>query len=190
MTAAVREALAADEQLVDPRTLPRTRTRCCCRPRSRSSSISSPFDHQLLEEKTSENGEILSGSGGTMLTVPTPTQQCHRGCLGPGTCVRRRACLDRRHAIGSWKAALSGTPTAADKGDAWVRKTVSKMTLKERVGQLFMTQAHGETADTQAPADVGRQPGRVRRRQRSGADRALPARRRHLLRLVQQRQQP
>ena len=52
------------------------------------------------------------------------------------------------------KAALSGTPTAADKGDAWVRKTVSKMTLKERVGQLFMTQAHGETADTQAPADV------------------------------------
>jgi len=38
--------------------------------------------------------------------------------------------------------------------DKWVRKTVSRMSLRELVGQLFMTQAYGETADTTNPADV------------------------------------
>jgi beta-N-acetylhexosaminidase len=46
-------------------------------------------------------------------------------------------------------AATAGSPR-----DAWVRSTVSRMTLRELVGQLFMTQAYGETADTTAPADV------------------------------------
>ncbi len=41
-----------------------------------------------------------------------------------------------------------------DKGDRWVRDTMRRMTVQEKVGQLFMTQAYGETADTQAPADV------------------------------------
>ena len=46
-------------------------------------------------------------------------------------------------------AATAGSPR-----DAWVRSIVSRMTLRELVGQLFMTQAYGETADTTAPADV------------------------------------
>ncbi len=52
-------------------------------------------------------------------------------------------------------AATAGPAAAAGRGGAfWVRAKVSHMTLQEKVGQLFMTQAYGETADTKAPADV------------------------------------
>lgn len=37
---------------------------------------------------------------------------------------------------------------------AWIEGTLNQMSLKQLVGQLFMTYAYGETADTQAPADV------------------------------------
>ena len=50
--------------------------------------------------------------------------------------------------------AAASAATAGPGRDAWVRRTVARMTLRELVGQLFMTQAYGETADTTAPADV------------------------------------
>jgi beta-N-acetylhexosaminidase len=36
----------------------------------------------------------------------------------------------------------------------WVQSRVARMSLREKVGQLFMTQAYGQTADTQDPAAV------------------------------------
>ncbi|HEX6149180.1 glycoside hydrolase family 3 protein [Nocardioides sp.] len=54
-------------------------------------------------------------------------------------------------------AGSSGKPAAhaAEKpGHAWVRSTVSRMGLRELVGQLFMTYAYGDTADTQDPDHV------------------------------------
>jgi len=47
----------------------------------------------------------------------------------------------------------SGRP-GGDPGARWIARQLERMTLREKVGQLFMTQAYGETADTQAPADV------------------------------------
>lgn len=38
--------------------------------------------------------------------------------------------------------------------DDWVETTLATMTLEEKVGQLFMAQVYGDTADTQAPAYV------------------------------------
>jgi len=51
-------------------------------------------------------------------------------------------------------AGATTTAAAGDRGTGWVRSTLARMTLEEKVGQLFMTYAYGETADTQAPADV------------------------------------
>jgi beta-N-acetylhexosaminidase len=50
----------------------------------------------------------------------------------------------------------SAAPAAdgAKPRDAWVRSTVARMSVPELVGQLFMTYAYGETADTQDPAHV------------------------------------
>jgi beta-N-acetylhexosaminidase len=48
----------------------------------------------------------------------------------------------------------SASPTTADRGTGWVESTLARMTLREKVGQLFMTYAYGETADTQDPAMV------------------------------------
>ncbi len=54
----------------------------------------------------------------------------------------------------------TSTTTSADAApgaqarDAWVRSTVARMNLRELVGQLFMTYAYGDTADTQDPAHV------------------------------------
>ena len=47
----------------------------------------------------------------------------------------------------------SGAPPG-DRGTGWVNSTVDNMTLEEKVGQLFMTYAYGDTADTQRAADV------------------------------------
>ncbi|MGH3356401.1 MAG: hypothetical protein ACRDOJ_10935, partial [Nocardioidaceae bacterium] len=53
-------------------------------------------------------------------------------------------------------AGEGGGSAREDNGDAegWIRSRMARMTLEEKVGQLFMTHAYGETADTQAPADV------------------------------------
>ena len=48
--------------------------------------------------------------------------------------------------------ATAGPPAAAE--EDWVETTLASMTLEEKVGQLFMTNVYGSTADTQAPADV------------------------------------
>jgi beta-N-acetylhexosaminidase len=39
-------------------------------------------------------------------------------------------------------------------GKAFLKHTLKKMTLEEKVGQLFVTYAYGQTADTTNPADV------------------------------------
>jgi beta-N-acetylhexosaminidase len=41
-----------------------------------------------------------------------------------------------------------------DRGTGWVNSTLDHMTLEQKVGQLFMTYAYGDRADTQAAADV------------------------------------
>ncbi|MDQ4008419.1 MAG: glycoside hydrolase family 3 protein [Actinomycetota bacterium] len=51
-------------------------------------------------------------------------------------------------------AAAGGSASASGDGTGWVRSTMGRLSLREKVGQLFMTYAYGETADTQAPADV------------------------------------
>jgi beta-N-acetylhexosaminidase len=40
------------------------------------------------------------------------------------------------------------------RAERWVQSRVARMSLREKVGQLFMTQAYGQTADTQDPAAV------------------------------------
>jgi beta-N-acetylhexosaminidase len=47
--------------------------------------------------------------------------------------------------------AQAGAPAAPED---WVETTLASMTLEEKVGQLFMTNVYGSSADTQAPADV------------------------------------
>lgn len=47
-------------------------------------------------------------------------------------------------------------PPPGDRGTGWVNSTLDNMTLEEKVGQLFMTYAYGDTADTQVAADVRR----------------------------------
>ncbi len=51
---------------------------------------------------------------------------------------------------------VAATDTAAASLDreGWIDRTLGRMTVQEKVGQLFMTQAYGETANTKAPADV------------------------------------
>jgi beta-N-acetylhexosaminidase len=58
-------------------------------------------------------------------------------------------------------AGAPGRPSAAPAGGsgdhaarAWAARTLSGMTLEEKVGQLFVTYAYGSTVDTTAPADV------------------------------------
>ena len=48
----------------------------------------------------------------------------------------------------------AGQSTATANRAAWVQDTVARMNIRELVGQLFMTYAYGETADTQDPAAV------------------------------------
>ncbi len=53
------------------------------------------------------------------------------------------------------EAGVSAAPSArADRGTGWVNSTLDNMTLQQKVGQLFMTYAYGDTATTTAPADV------------------------------------
>ncbi len=46
-----------------------------------------------------------------------------------------------------------GGPAAASSGDR-IDQLIKRMTLQEKVGQLFVTYAYGQTADTTDPADV------------------------------------
>ena len=46
-----------------------------------------------------------------------------------------------------------GGPAAASSSDR-IDQIVKRMTLEEKVGQLFVTYAYGQTADTTDPADV------------------------------------
>ncbi|MFG1621001.1 glycoside hydrolase family 3 N-terminal domain-containing protein [Kribbella sp. NPDC049227] len=61
--------------------------------------------------------------------------------------------LTRRQTLGLAAAAVAGTTvagtTTAQAGtDRWVRETLRRMTLEEKVGQLFVCYAYGPTADT------------------------------------------
>ncbi|MEP6665741.1 MAG: glycoside hydrolase family 3 protein, partial [Nocardioidaceae bacterium] len=56
--------------------------------------------------------------------------------------------------VASRPSDLSAASKAGNGGAAWVRNKVARMTLPEKVGQLFMTYAYGDTANTRAPADV------------------------------------
>jgi beta-N-acetylhexosaminidase len=56
--------------------------------------------------------------------------------------------------LGSVDAAEGSRPPQGDRGTGWVNSTLDNMTLEEKVGQLFMTYAYGDTADTQRAADV------------------------------------
>ena len=86
-------------------------------------------------------------------------------------------------AAGSARAATStsATPPAAENG--WVTSTMARMTLEEKVGQLFIQNVYGKDATTpdepQPPALRRREPGRGRAE--------VPPRRRHLLRVDRQR---
>jgi beta-glucosidase-like glycosyl hydrolase/endonuclease/exonuclease/phosphatase family metal-dependent hydrolase len=52
-------------------------------------------------------------------------------------------------------AAPTGLPVTTDHAArAWAAGQLSRMTLEEKVGQLFVTYAYGSTVDTTAPADV------------------------------------
>ncbi|MGI9155046.1 MAG: glycoside hydrolase family 3 protein [Marmoricola sp.] len=54
-------------------------------------------------------------------------------------------------------ATAVSTPLSAaqtDRGTGWVNSTLARMTLQEKIGQLFMTYAYGDSATTTAPADV------------------------------------
>ena len=63
-------------------------------------------------------------------------------------------------AVAALTAALLASPApdaradSAPAADDWVETTLAAMTLEEKVGQLFMTNVYGTTADTQEPADV------------------------------------
>lgn len=48
---------------------------------------------------------------------------------------------------------------AAQGTDEWVESTLAGMSVREKVGHLFMAEVYGETADTQNPADVARNQG-------------------------------
>ena len=79
------------------------------------------------------------------------------------------------------------TEAAAQAGrNGWVTSTLRRMTLEEKVGQLFIQNVYGKDATTpdaaQHPALRRRQPGRGRAE--------VPPRRRHLLRLDGQRAGP
>ncbi|MEV0799787.1 glycoside hydrolase family 3 N-terminal domain-containing protein [Kribbella sp. NPDC050281] len=61
--------------------------------------------------------------------------------------------LTRRQTLGLAAAAVAGTTvagtTTAQAGtDRWVRETLRRMTLEQKVGQLFVCYAYGPTADT------------------------------------------
>ena len=46
------------------------------------------------------------------------------------------------------------TPAPAAAEQRWIDRTLDRMTLEEKVGQLFVANVYGETAGTTAPADV------------------------------------
>jgi beta-N-acetylhexosaminidase len=69
---------------------------------------------------------------------------------------RRRAAGVTIGLAGLVLAGVAAPPSAPAQAaeDDWVETTLASMTLEEKVGQLFMTHAYGDTADTQVPAYV------------------------------------
>jgi len=67
-------------------------------------------------------------------------------CLAPASTAGASA--------GSPATTAPAATARGDRGTGWVNSTLDHMTLEEKVGQLFMTYAYGDKADTQAPADV------------------------------------
>ncbi|HIV57976.1 MAG TPA: glycoside hydrolase family 3 protein [Candidatus Stackebrandtia faecavium] len=52
--------------------------------------------------------------------------------------------------------AEAGHPGRRARSRAWARRTLRKMSTEEKIGQLFVTYAYGQTADTTDPEDVKR----------------------------------
>lgn len=50
--------------------------------------------------------------------------------------------------------AVAGEDDADAGGHGWITNRIARMSLQEKVGQLFMTYAYGETADTRQPSAV------------------------------------
>lgn len=51
-------------------------------------------------------------------------------------------------------APVAVTPSADGRAHGWITSKIARMSLEEKVGQLFTTYAYGETADTQEPSAV------------------------------------
>jgi beta-N-acetylhexosaminidase len=75
--------------------------------------------------------------------------------MSPLTLTRRRrfAVLSTAAALALTGLGATGTARAAGK-DRGVLRTMARMTLEEKVGQLFVLQVYGKSADTADPADV------------------------------------
>ena len=66
-----------------------------------------------------------------------------------------------------------GGPAAASSGDR-IDQLIKRMTLQEKVGQLFVTYAYGQTRRHDRPGRRRDQRAGARRRERQGADREVP----------------
>ena len=112
--------------------------------------------------------------------LPRPEAPCPRSAPDSDRCS---SC--------SWRCAVAvtslGGPAAPPAAVDRINQIIKRMTLEEKVGQLFVTYVYGQTADTTDPADVAQQPEASSASPTAGADREVPPRRRHLLRLVEQR---
>ena len=71
------------------------------------------------------------------MTVPHPTRRTLLGGFAAGAALVGTA--------GS--ASAGGAPPLTAAGRGWVRSTLARMTLEEKVGQLFVQYVYGPTAD-------------------------------------------
>jgi beta-N-acetylhexosaminidase len=63
-------------------------------------------------------------------------------------------CATRKRALVAALLGLVLAPVPAAAQQRWVERTLGRMTLEEKVGQLFIANVYGESADTADPADV------------------------------------
>ncbi|HZB34277.1 MAG TPA: glycoside hydrolase family 3 protein [Streptosporangiaceae bacterium] len=69
--------------------------------------------------------------------------------------LRRRTALRTAFALAvAGMAGLGAAPAQAAGKDPGILRMIEQMTLEEKVGQLFVLQVYGKSADTTAPADV------------------------------------
>ena len=91
------------------------------------------------------------------MTPSTPTGWSRRRTLATG--ITTAGLLVAGTACGTTHSAESALRPPIDPRDRsrrWARRTLARMSLEEKVGQLFVTYAYGQTADTTDPADVSR----------------------------------